>query len=103
MNKLLLIQIIFYSSILLGCAYSRQISGPNGETLYSIDCSGYALNMGSCLEKAGKICGSAGYDILMGGTSNHGNAATYGQYGFFSSPIISREIIIQCKKNNALN
>ena len=89
--------IIIFSLLEYGCAVSRQITGPNGEILHSIDCSGYALNMGMCLEKAGKICGEKGYDIVMGGTSNQGGATTYGQYGLFSAPIIQREIIIKCK------
>lgn len=80
-----------------GCAVSKQITGPNGEVLHSIDCSGAYANMGMCLEKAGKICGAGGYEVLMGGASNHGTSATMGQYGFFATPIISREIIIRCK------
>ena len=89
--------IIIFSLLECSCAVSRQITGPNGEVLHSIDCSGYALNMGMCLEKAGKICGEKGYDIVMGGTSNQGGATTYCQYGLFSAPIIQREIIIKCK------
>lgn len=82
---------------LAGCAVSRQISGPDGETLYAIECSGYMMTMGSCLEKAGKICGDNGYELLMGGTTNHGNAATFGQFGVISTPIIQREIVVRCK------
>ena len=87
--------------LLQACAISKKISGPNGEEMYSIDCSGTALNMGDCLEKAGKICGSGGYEIVLGNTANYGPAATANQYGFFMAPMISREIIIQCKKASA--
>ena len=80
-----------------GCATSKQISGPNGEVLHSIDCSGYYNNIGTCLEKAGKICGSRGYDILIGGSENHGTSMSSGQFGLFAAPMVSREIIIRCK------
>lgn len=80
-----------------GCATSKQISGPNGEVLHSIDCSGYYNNIGTCLEKAGKICGSRGYDIIIGGAENHGTGMSAGQFGLFASPMVSREIIIRCK------
>lgn len=83
--------------LISGCATSKQISGPNGEVLHSIDCSGYYNNIGTCLEKAGKICGSRGYDILIGGAENHGTGMSHGQFGLFAAPIVSREIIIRCK------
>lgn len=83
--------------LMSGCAASKQLSGPNGEILHSIDCSGYMNNMGTCLEKAGKICGPHGYDLLLGGTQNHGTGMSGGQFGLFAAPIVSREIIIRCK------
>lgn len=83
--------------VMSGCVRSRQMTGPAGEVMHSIDCSGTWMNMGMCLEKAGKICGSYGYDILMGDTRGHGNAANFGQYGYFSTPIVTRELVIRCK------
>lgn len=83
------------------CATSRMISGPNGETLHAIDCSGPYSNMGMCLEKAGKICGGAGYELIMGGTTNHGQSASAGQYGYFAAPVVSREIVVRCKGASA--
>ena len=85
-----------------GCATSKQISGPNGEVLHSIDCSGYYSNIGTCLDKAGKICGPRGYDILMGGTENQGTMMSSGQFGLYAAPMITREIIIRCKNTEGL-
>lgn len=93
-NIILICLAIFIS----GCATAKQVSGPAGETLYSIDCSGTYLNVGDCLKKAGEICGKSGYEIIGGLSNNLGNAIAGNQYGIFSSPIITREIIIQCKK-----
>ena len=56
--------------------------------------------MGTCLEKAGKICGPHGYDILLGGAENHGTGMSSGQFGLFAAPIVSREIIIRCKRTD---
>ena len=92
-----LISIGWFILLISGCATSKQLSGPNGEVLHSIDCSGYYSNIGACLEKAGKICGPRGYDILMGGTQNHGTSMSAGQFGLFAAPVVSREIVIRCK------
>ena len=97
MKLLYLIHLGWLILLVSGCATSKQISGPNGEVLHSIDCSGYYNNIGTCLEKAGKICGSSGYDILIGGAENHGTGMTSGQFGLFAAPMVSREIIIRCK------
>lgn len=93
-----LIFLLCLISFSAGCATFKQFTGPNGETLYSIDCSGYYSNVGTCLKKAGEICGSAGYDIIMGDATNHGAMATGSPYGFYSGTIISREVIIRCKQ-----
>jgi hypothetical protein len=37
---------------------------PNGQKGYSITCKGYLNTWESCLIKAGRICGSRGYDTL---------------------------------------
>lgn len=65
--------------------------------MYSIDCSGAYANLGLCLEKAGRICGQGGYEIIGGATNNIGQGATAGQYGFFSTPLVYREVIIKRK------
>ena len=96
------IHLCLFILLISGCATSKQISGPDGEVLHSIDCSGYYSNIGTCLEKAGKICGPRGYDILLGGAENHGTAMSAGQFGLFAAPMVSREIIIRCKNTGGI-
>ena len=45
-----------------GCATSKSITTETGQQGYHIACS--VGGRGECLEKAGEICGSAGYDVL---------------------------------------
>lgn len=80
-----------------GCAVSKQMIGPNGEIIHSINCSGTALTMGDCLAKAGQICGSAGYEIIGGDQLNHGYFAAPTNIGPIVAPMIQRELIIRCK------
>ncbi len=80
-----------------GCAVAKQVTGPDGQPMYAIDCSGAYLNSGHCLEKAGKICGEGGYEILGGYGANQGVMASAGTYGLFSAPIINRELWVRCK------
>lgn len=79
-----------------GCAYSRQITGPNGETLHYINCSGQTMDY--CLDKATKICGEAGYHIISAANANVGQTTVINQFGAFSVPQIQREMLIQCKR-----
>jgi hypothetical protein len=100
MKQLLLIAAI----ALTGCATSTKTFGPNGKEAHSINCNGAANSMGTCLEKAGEICGTSGYDILMqngsatpfgmaNGYANRSGASISG----FGGAMISRNILVQCK------
>jgi hypothetical protein len=47
-----------------GCATSRTIIGQDGKPVHKISCDGSAISIDACYEKAGELCGSAGYDVL---------------------------------------
>lgn len=81
----------------LGCATAKTVIGPHGKEMHTLNCSGIALSWGSCLEKAGQICGANGYDIIAGGGANYGTSVTATTHGLFASPVIYREMVIQCK------
>lgn len=83
--------------LLGGCASARQTYTADGSTGHSIDCSGTARNWGMCFEKAGEICGTRGYEVLNR-SGDQGAVATANQYGGFAGSVISRTLIIQCKK-----
>ncbi len=80
-----------------GCATSKQIYTSDGQQGYSIDCSGSALTWGSCYEKAGKLCGENGYEVLEK-SGDQGAMVTGTQYGVVGGSIINRSMIIKCKK-----
>ena len=47
-----------------GCATHREIYFADGTKGYSVNCSGGEMNFSHCLEKAGEICNTRGYNIL---------------------------------------
>lgn len=47
-----------------GCATHREIYFADGTKGYSVNCSGSEMNFSHCLEKAGEICNTRGYNIL---------------------------------------
>lgn len=47
-----------------GCATSRTIIGQDGKPLHKISCDGSVQTIDACYEKAGELCGSAGYDVV---------------------------------------
>lgn len=92
-------------ALLGGCATATQTFAPDGRAAYSINCSGNDRSWGMCFEKAGELCGSAGYDVYdrtaEGGWVSGGygaanaSGATRSSYGGSTT---SRTILISCKK-----
>lgn len=89
---------------LSGCATSNKTFGPSGKEAHSINCNGAANSMGTCLEKAGELCGRAGYDIILqngsatpfGMANGYANSTSAGFSGF-GGAMVSRNILVQCK------
>jgi hypothetical protein len=89
---------------LAGCATSNKTFGPNGKEAHSISCNGAANSMGTCLEKAGEICGRSGYDVLVqngsvtpfGMANGYANSSGASASGF-GGAMVSRNILVQCK------
>lgn len=100
MRKLLLIALL----PLAGCATSTQTYGPSGKAAHSIGCNGGANSWGTCYEKAGSICGSAGYEVIaqngtvtpFGMANGYANAAG-GSFSSFGGGLVSRNLLVQCK------
>ncbi|MBX9486904.1 hypothetical protein J8Z82_03380 [Yersinia enterocolitica] len=94
MNKKLLF--ILATIFLSGCASSSKTYGPDGREAHSIDCSGLARTWGACLEKAGDICGSKGYDVFTS-TGDGGFVAAANPQMAFAGSTITRNVLISCK------
>lgn len=77
--------ISFGMLLLSACTYSEPLITPSGHQGFRIDCTGVE-NIGSCYKEAGKICGSAGYEII--GQSNN-------RSGFFTAG--NKELVVRCK------
>src|SRR5438105_1485793 len=77
------------SLALAGCSSSKEIYTPTGQQGHVVQCTpawtggivgqiaSASTSWGQCYERAGEICGAAGYDIL----SQTGEAGAYGQAG----------------------
>lgn len=93
--------LLIAAAALAGCATSRTIVGQDGKPLHKISCDGSALSMDACYEKAGELCGSAGYDIV-----NQKGTATpffYAGGGTFSSgTMVTREVLARCREPRGL-
>ena len=82
--------------LMTGCATSRETYTANGQLGHSINCSGSALNWGMCYEKAGKLCGEKGYEVLAK-SGDQGAMITATQFGLVGGSVMNRSMIIQCK------
>ena len=63
--------ILLLGIILSGCASATKVTLPSGEKGFSIDCSGTAVPISKCMEKAGEVCPS-GYEVI----SSHNERGT---------------------------
>lgn len=100
--KILGIALVAFAVV--GCATANKTYGPNGKEAHSISCNGAANSMGTCLEKAGEICGAAGYDVLVqnGSATPFGMANGYANntsagFSGFAGAMVSRNILVQCR------
>ena len=80
--------------LLAGCASSSQTFGPDGRAVHTLNCSGWARSWSMCLERAGELCGARGYDVLERG----GGTTGYLLSGGGATPLISREMVIACRR-----
>jgi hypothetical protein len=79
-----------------GCATSRTIIGQDGKPLHKISCDGAVQSIDACYEKAGELCGSAGYDIVnQGGSVNPFFVASGGT--FTSGAAVYRTVFARCR------
>jgi len=92
-RAILILSIVAFIS---GCATASKTYTSDGKEGYVINCSGSALNWGMCYEKAGKPCGTKGYEVLEK-SGDTGAMVTVGQYGLYGGSVINRSIIIKCK------
>jgi hypothetical protein len=84
-----------------GCATSRTITGQDGKPLHKISCDGPALSMDACYEKAGELCGSAGFDIV----NQAGQATPFfiaGGGTFSAGTMVTRTVLAQCREPKGL-
>lgn len=96
--------ILVFLLALCGCAGSSKTYGPSGQVAHTITCKGAMNSWASCFEKAGDICGTAGYDVLMrdgsatpmGVANGYANASS-ANFSGFSGSAVSRSMLVQCK------
>lgn len=80
----------------VSCATSKKTYLSDGSQGHSINCSGSAMSWGHCAEKAGELCGTAGYEIVSR-TGDQGATVSATQYGVYGGSIINRSMLIKCK------
>ena len=93
MRNLLVIAAVIF---LAGCAVSKATYLPDGSTGHSINCSGQALTWGHCMEKAGELCGAAGYEVVSR-SGDQGATVSANQYGLYGGSVINRSMLVKCK------
>lgn len=95
MKYLVTYTVVVAALVLSGCATSRTIVGQDGKPLHKISCDGTDLSIDACYEKAGELCGSAGYDIL-GQDGSARNQIIASPTTFAMIPVITRTVMARC-------
>lgn len=93
--------------VLAGCVSVKPVHLADGSQGHSISCNGAVQNISACLEKAGEICGSAGYTVVnqqgsavpfaqSQGAIKADQASLTGAYASTSSSIVTRNLFVKC-------
>ena len=65
--KIYVFAAIVCSTTALGaCSSTHATYAPDGRRGFAVDCGGFLCSWSSCLVKAGRACGSRGYDLIRG-------------------------------------
>jgi hypothetical protein len=108
MHYVLLAAIAASAISLVGCVKSQQTYTADGQQGHVINCTpgwtggivgavaNASTSWGQCYQRAGEICGAAGYDIIqqIGEGGVYGQA---GQGGGFVSTTNNRTMVVKCK------
>ena len=89
--------LLLVAVVLTGCATAKETYTATGEKGYAIDCYGSAGNWGMCTQKAGELCGAAGYTILSK-SGDQSQMITANQFGMYATPVVNRSMTIKCSQ-----
>jgi len=93
-------------SFISACAVAKKTYLSDGSEGFSISCDGAAVGINVCFEKAGSLCGAAGYSLI----NREGQVVPYGvatvsggqafvNYGSFNT----KSIMIRCNTSSAVS
>lgn len=100
---------ISYLFLLSACVTANPTYLPDGTMGHSISCGGAARTIAACYEKAGELCGSAGFTVInqqssstpfaqsQGGFTANSQTATGGFASTYGA-IIQRNLLVKCGK-----
>lgn len=97
----------FLAILLTGCVTTSDVYLADGSKGHNISCHGAVQNISACMQKAGEICGTAGYAVVdrqgdavpMSVASAHFSAnrqAASGSYVGTSGSAVSRNLFVKC-------
>lgn len=86
---------------LASCTTWKTIVLPNGNTGYTVDCSGTDLSWSHCYQKAGRAC-PHGYDITERSDQHSGKVVPGNLFGLLGGSVQDRSMLIQCKDANGV-
>lgn len=87
-----ILKIGLVSVALGGCASANKITLPSGQSGFTINCSGTAVSISKCYEKAGAVCPN-GYDIV----SSHNQSGVMTNIDGRPLATSDKGMVIQCK------
>jgi hypothetical protein len=96
--------LIVCAAAVTGCALPVKTKLADGSDGYLLNCSGIARGWGDCMQSAGRVCGSSGYEVVnksegrgVIGSATGSNAGAYSSNSAFVTSTHNREMLIRCK------
>jgi len=94
--RITIVLCLFIAALVSGCATASKSYTSDGKEGYIVTCSGTLLNWGMCYKKAGKLCGTQGYEVLEKNEDKGAMLSANQQFGLNAGTVINRNLIIKC-------
>ena len=89
-------RIVYLASalVLAGCGSASDKYTPDGSGSFTVHCDKSSLRWNSCYEKAARLCGENGYQIV----SENDNAMPAATTNIYEVPVIGGSMVIRCNE-----
>ena len=94
MTRRLVYAPLLLAAALVGCSATSSNHTPDGSGSFTVHCNKSSLRWNECYNKAARLCGETGYQIVSEDNSTMPTATT----SIYEVPVIGGSMVIRCNQ-----